>query len=254
MRWMPVREDCIIGGFNHLYTNDTTHNDVPGMMSVVDSTGQSGPADKAYFGDIEGKVWGVPAPTGPVGLAVPIYDASLAHGFSNSINYPMESGIVLYRSPTNDQLSLVTATGGADWVPSTTLSYVVNINLQTSVATNLFSLPVGERVYAAPTVFGNNVYFISSAGNIQVGIVSSLASNGSIYRIDLGGTNTTTVLASVKQGASEVAVDANGNVLAASVSGITQNANAGVDNSQTVYKLQSTTPKSLVVRAWLDLY
>ena len=47
------------------------------------------------------------------------------------------------------------------------------------------------------------------------------------------------MLATVKQGASEVAVDASGNVIAASATGITQNGNAGVDTSQARIALQN---------------
>jgi hypothetical protein len=73
-------------------------------------------------------------------------------------------------------------------------------------------------------------------------------------RIDLGNTPSVTTLATVKQGASEVAVDANGNVIAASATGITQNSNSGVDNSQKTQALQNGSVKTLTVRAWLDLH
>ena len=66
--------------------------------------------------------------------------------------------------------------------------------------------------------------------------------------------NTGLGLAVLKQGASEVAVDANGNVVAASATGITQNGNAGVDKSQQTLALQNAAQKPMTVRAWLDLH
>jgi hypothetical protein len=108
-------------------------------------------------------------------------------------------------------------------------------------------------VYAVPTISGNNVYFITSLGSLQSAIGNSFTATGNLMRIDLGATPTVTTLATVKQGASEVAVDANGNVIAASATGITQNGNSGADTSKAT-ALQSNAKKPMTVRAWLDLH
>jgi flagellar capping protein FliD len=89
---------------------------------------------------------------------------------------------------------------------------------------------------------------------LQGGTGTDFTADGSLIRINLGSTPGSTTLASVKQGAAEVAVDNSGNVIAASTTGITQNNNAGRDVSQAVIALQNAAAKALSVRAWLDLH
>ena len=72
-------------------------------------------------------------------------------------------------------------------------------------------------------------------------------------RIEFDSTPQVTTLATVKQGASEVAVDANGNVIAASATGITQ-IGKGANDAQTTVALQNLAQKPMTVRAWLDLH
>jgi hypothetical protein len=239
----------VIWRFNHTYTSDTTHNDVPGALAVVDSAGDSGPADKVYFGDIEGKLWAVSAGNGATQTM--LLDNALAHGASGSVNYAIESGITLYRDPTTKDLDILGVTGGADWVPSTTLSYIFKYDTNTNTATpSLVTLGTNERIYAVPTVSGNSAYVISSLGQLQTAIGNSFSATGNLIRVDLG-TGASTTLATVKQGASEVAVDSTGNVIAASATGITENGNSG-HNTATSYSLQNGTQKLTKVRAWLD--
>jgi hypothetical protein len=249
---LNAEDGSVIWRVNKVYANDTTHNDVPGTVAVVDDSGGGGPVDKVYFGDLEGKVWQVDARDGS--RATVIFDAAATYLPASSINYPIESGITLYRDPTTSHLMALGVTSGADWVPSTTLSRVFNVDLSTGAATTLATLGSGERVYAVPTISGNNVYFITSSGSLQSAIGTSFTATGSLVRIDLGNTPSVTTLATVRQGASEVAVDASGNVIAASATGITQNGNSGVDTSQTALKLQNAAAKPMAVRAWLDLH
>jgi hypothetical protein len=239
---------AVIWRYNRTYPNDTTHNDVPGTAAVIDSAGDFGPVNQVWFGDVEGKVWSIAAATG---TATMNYDAAQANGQSGSINYPIESAVVLYRDPGSQDLDVLGVTGGADWVPSTTLSRVFRYDAKTGVATNVGT---GERVYAVPTIAGNQAYIITSLGQLQSAIGNSFTSTGNIIRINLGSTPGTTTLATVKQGAGEVAVDGSGNVIAASATGITQNGNAGRDQSQQVTSLQYLQAKLLKVRAWLDLH
>ncbi|HEY1584252.1 MAG TPA: hypothetical protein VGH63_01120, partial [Polyangia bacterium] len=250
----------VLWRYNKTYAHDTTHNDVPGVLATIDATQQSGPANEVYFGDIEGKVWQVSAKDGTGALDV--FDAAANYATATSVNYPIESGLVLYIDPTNTHLTTLGVTGGADWVPSTTFSEVFKVDLTNGLATvptadswtTAATLGTGERVYAVPTIFGNNAYFITSIGGLQSGIGASFTASGNLMRVDLGNTPGATVLASVKQGASEVAVDASGNIIAASATGITQNGNAGVDNSQSTISLQNKSAKPITVRAWLDLH
>lgn len=249
---LDAGDGSVIWRYNHTYVNDTTHNDVPGTAAVIDDVGDGGPVNKVYFGDLEGKVWQVAAGTGTPATAV--FDAAAKYLPATSVNYPIESGITLYRDPTSGHLSALGVTGGADWVPSSTLSQVFKIDLQTDAATTLTTLGAGERVYAVPTVSGNNVYFITSLGGLQSAIGNAFTATGNLMRIDLGNRPSVTTLATLKQGASEVGLDANGNVIAASATGITQNSNAGADKSQQTQALQNAAAKPMSVRAWLDLH
>jgi hypothetical protein len=114
---------------------------------------------------------------------------------------------------------------------------------------------VGERVYAVPTIYGNSAYLITATGNLQ-GVTGTdfSSAGGNLVRINLGSAGGSTTLATVKAGASEVAVDSAGNVVAASTSGLTKNANAGQDKSQAVVSLQNVAAKLVTVNAWLDLH
>ena len=116
--------------------------------------------------------------------------------------------MVLYRDPDNSHLSMLGVTGGADWVDPTVLSMVFRVDATNpSLYSNLLTLAPGERVYAVPTIYGNSAYFITSKGNLQ-GATAPIQLHGSLIRIGLGATPSVTTLASVKQGAAEVAVDA----------------------------------------------
>ncbi|HEX6836146.1 MAG TPA: hypothetical protein VF334_06210, partial [Polyangia bacterium] len=172
---------------------------------------------------------------------------------ATSVNYPIESGLVLYRDPSTQHLSTIGVTGSADWVPSTTFSQVFKVDLSTNTATTLTTLGAGERVYAVPTISNNSVYFITSIGNLQTAIGNSFTATGNLMRIEFDSTPQVTTLATVKQGASEVAVDANGNIVAASATGITQ-IGKGAADAQSTAALQNLASKPMTVRAWLDLH
>jgi hypothetical protein len=247
---LDASDGSVLWRVNKSYANDTTHNDVPGAVAVIDDAGDGGPVNKVYFGDLEGKVWSVNAADGSSATAV--FDAAATYLPANSVNYPIESGLVLYRDPTTAHLSTVGVTGSADWVPSTTLSKVFKVDLQTHAATTLTTLAAGERVYAVPTIANNSVYFITSVGNLQTAIGSSFTSTGNLVRIELDNAPQVTTLATVKQGASEVAVDAGGNVIAASATGITEVGKGSADAQATV-ALQNLAARPITVRAWLDL-
>ncbi|MGZ3405411.1 MAG: hypothetical protein ACXVAN_03140, partial [Polyangia bacterium] len=96
---LNAEDGSVIWRANKTYANDTTHNDVPGTVAVIDDVGDGGPVNKVYFGDLEGKVWRVNANDGTSVTA--LFDAATSYATSTSVNYPIESGIVLYRDPTN---------------------------------------------------------------------------------------------------------------------------------------------------------
>jgi hypothetical protein len=243
---------AVIWRYNKLFSYDTTHNDVPGTVVAIDASGSGGTASNVFFGDIEGRVWNLPAATGPTTTPTAIFDAPATYATALSVNYPIESGVVVYRDPTTSNLQVMGVTSGADWVPAATLTKVFRYDVKTTTATTLATLASGERVYAVPTVSGNNAYFITSMGNLQTAIGNSFTATGNLVRISLGATPTMTTLATVKQGASEVAVDGNGNIIAVSATGITQNGNSGVDKSQATVALQNAAQKLMSVRAWFD--
>jgi hypothetical protein len=243
----------VLWRLNHLYDTNTTNNDVPGTIAVIDAAGDGGPATKAYFAGIEGRVWSVDAATGN-NLTV-LYDAAAAHGAAGSTDYPVEAGVVLYRDPGNSHLSILGVTGGADWVDPNVPSSVFRVDATNpSVYSDLLTLAAGERVYAVPTIYGNSAYLITSKGNLQGGTGTDFTAQGSLIRIGLGSSSQVTTLASVTQGAAEVAVDSGGNVIAASTTGLTKNSNSGRDTSQTTISLQNAAAKQITVRAWLDLH
>jgi hypothetical protein len=243
----------VLWRINHLYENNTTNNDVPGTIAVIDAAGDGGPATKAYFSTIQGKVWSVDAITGANPTI--LYDAAAAHGNSGSTDYPIEAGVVLYRDPANSHLSILGVTGGADWVDPNVRSYVFRVDASNPGSySDLLTLAAGERVYAVPTIYGNSAYLITSKGNLQGGTGTDFTAQGSLIRIGLGTGNQVTTLASVTQGAAEVAVDSGGNIIAASTTGITKNSNSGRDTSQSTISLQNAAAKQITVRAWLDLH
>lgn len=250
---LDAGDGSVIWRLNQTYANDTMHNDVPGTVAIIDAAGDGGPVTKVYFGDLEGKVWQVSATDGTGATAV--FDAAATYQPANSVNYPIESGVVLYRDPTSSHLDAIGVTGSADWVPSATLSRVFKVDLTASpiTATTLTTLATGERVYAVPTIADNSVYFITSFGGLQSAIGNSFTATGNLMRIELDSGARVTTLATVKQGASEVAVDANGNVIAASATGITQ-IGKGANDAQSTVALQNLAQKPMTVRAWLDLH
>jgi hypothetical protein len=249
---LSANDGSVLWRVNKTYANDTTHNDVPGTVAIIDDLGDGGPINKVYFGDLEGKVWSLKAGDGSSATA--LWDAAATYLPSTSVNYPIESGLVLVRDPQTSHLNAIGVTSSADWVPSSTLSKVFKVDLSTSTATTLTTLGAGERVYAVPTVSGNSIYFITSIGSLQSAIGSSFTSTGNLMRIEFDNHPSVTTLATVKQGAAEVAVDANGNVIGASATGITQIGKGAADNQSNLALQNSTAQKPLTVRAWLDLH
>ena len=216
---LDAQDGSVIWRFNKTYANDTTHNDVPGVAAIIDDAGDGGPVNKVYFGDLEGKVWSIDATDRHAG------DGDLRRRRRSTCR-PTRSTIRSRAAwcstairPTRTSTSLG-VTGSADWVPSTTLLAGVQ------------GRPVDEhgddadharhrraRLRGADGVGQQRVLHHRRSAACSRRSAPASRATGNLMRIDLGNTPSVTTLATVKQGASEVAVDANGNVIAASAVG-----------------------------------
>ena len=99
-------------------TPRTTTCPAPSPSSTPRATAARSPRSTSAI--IEGKVWSVNAIDGTGATAA--FDAAATYLPANSINYPIESGLVLYHDPNTSHIDAIGVTGSADWVPSTTLS------------------------------------------------------------------------------------------------------------------------------------
>lgn len=252
---LDAANGSLVWQWNQLYarhipgTSTLVPNDVPGVPTATDTAGDGSVADKVYFGDLDGRIWELSASTG--GGANILYDAG-ADG------YPFAASVALFRDGTTNDLGVVGATSGADWVPSTVTSFVVSIDVQhyisgaTGLATVFWktALTAGERVYAAPTVVGSDVYVFTSFGNLRGNMGTSLADLGNIRRLALG-TGSVTLTASVGKGASDITIGSDGSIVAASVNGADILQNVGRNASGIAL---DTRVRPATVSAWLDLH
>lgn len=216
-------------------------NDPPGIPAGVNTTGDGGLDNWVFFGDLDGKIWAIDATKGTAPSS-PIYDAG-ADG------YPINAGVATYRDKTTGHVAVVAATGGKDWVPASYVEYTVAVDTSNSAQLFKTNFVAGERVYAAPTIWGNDVYFITSMGNFAGNIANSVTDAGNLQRVNLT-SGSRTVLAAVKKGSSEVDLDTSGNVVAASAAGETQNANASKDATGSAL---ANSARPFTIGAWLDL-
>ena len=151
--------------------------------------------NNVYFGDLEGKVWQV-ARQGRLGRAHRVFDAAANYLPANvgqlSDRERPRALPAIRRHRTSTPLGV---TGSADWVPSTTLSEVFKVDLHglastptTDTWSTVATLGTGERVYAVPTISGNNAYFITSLGGLQSAHRRLFTASGNLMRVDLGNT------------------------------------------------------------------
>src|SRR5439155_21279432 len=133
--------------------------------------------------------------------------------------------IALMRVATTNRLAVVGATGGRDWVQDS-VPFVFAVDAQkhltgnTGPGTVLWTraLSTNESVYAAPTIAGNDVYLVTSFGDLggSLGVLAGEA--GNVRRINLG-TGTISFTSAVKQGGGEAAVGPDGTLTVASTTG-----------------------------------
>ena len=200
---LDANDGSVIWRVNKTYLNDTTHNDVPGVAAIIDAAGDGGPISKVYLADIEGKVWAINAGDGS--SPTKIFDAATKYATSTSINYPIESGIALFRDTTAaHDLSIMGVTGGAGLgavddvqrgVQARSRTHPRHVNGDADDAGH-----AGDQRarLCATDDRGNNAYFITSIGNLQSSIGNSFTATGNLMRIDLG-TNASSTLAVVKR-------------------------------------------------------
>lgn len=245
----------VVWQWNHLYsrkipsTTTTVPNDVPAVPTAVDTTGDGSVSNKVYFGDLDGRMWEIDATTGTG--ANMLYDAG-ADG------YPFAASLAVFRDATTNNLGLVGVTGGADWVTTNLTGFVVAVDAQhyqsgnSGLGTQLWktNLGAGERVYAAPTVAGGDVYVFSSLGALNGNISSSLADLGVLRRISLG-SGSIGLTMSLYKSAAEVQVGTDGSIVAASTVGLNIIGNAGRNGTSVPLDNHA---KPATVNAWLDLH
>ncbi len=227
-------------------------NDVPPPPAVVSLQGDTGIIDSVFATDMDGNIWKLDAGKGTQTLIYPTSGAGTA-----AQGNPIETGVAIFRnSGTPHDLAVIGVTAGADWLPFSQVSKVLMVDVSTGANFRSMldgtpiSLPVGEHVYAAPTVKGDDVYIITSTGYFKGDIGGSYTDSGYLRRINLAN-GTDTQLAKVDKGASEVTVSADGSsVIGASDNGLTQVSNSGAStNGQS---LTSTVQKPITVKAWIN--
>ena len=244
----------VVWQWNHLYTRHIPStvtlvpNDIPGVPTTADTTGDGSVADRVYFGDLDGRIWEVVAGTGTAPGSA-LYDAG-ADG------YPFAASVSQFRDATSNDLSIVGVTSGADWVPSTIAAFTVAVDAQHHVSGSTGPgvvawktvLSAGERVYGAPTVAGGDVYLMSSFGNLRGDVGPTVTDAGNLRRLSLGN-GAITFTSAVGKGASEVAVGNDGTLVAASVGGENIITNPG---RNPVGPALESKYRPATIWAWLD--
>jgi len=151
-------------------------NDIPGAITLYDKDGDNF-VDRLYMGDMNGRLWELDAMTGenPHGTEtvdgvvrqIPLWNA----GVGNPISV---SPAIIKK---NDSAIIVFGTGGTDWAANDSQYKVYAIattpNPIKSYADGggtpfwLTVLPVGEKVWSAPTIFKNMIYIATATGSME---------------------------------------------------------------------------------------
>ncbi|MBW2734159.1 MAG: hypothetical protein JRH20_17355 [Deltaproteobacteria bacterium] len=210
-------------------------NDVPPRVMLVDRDGDKGYQTHAYFADLEGKVWEMDLGD-PTSNPVERWDANdILSGTAGKCDYPIAGPMSLYRDSAG-QLNLVLATGGISWAHSdaTTQQKVVvlrSISLGSTpqLYTVIHTMAPGERIYTAPVVVNEDIYFQSSEALVdQLSGWTSAGAAGTIYVSSVAGTlpGAASSLATVGMTGASLSVSTSGRVISASARGISLQTNA----------------------------
>ena len=164
-------------------------NDIPGAVTVFDVDGDTF-ADRIYVGDMNGRMWELAALDGTnphgtvqsgdnIGRQIPLFSAGIGNPISVS---PAVTG-------RNGQVILIFGTGGADWASNDKGYYVYSVDATAAgklsaaeKSANYDShggaidamwalpLPVGQKVWSAPTIAAEQVWVaVSSGGTLESG-------------------------------------------------------------------------------------
>jgi type IV pilus assembly protein PilY1 len=158
-------------------------NDIPGAVTLAD-TGGDNLMDRVYVGDMDGRLWELDAvdgtnPNGTVEVEgvtkqMPLWNAGVGKPISVSPAIVRDSG----------HLVLVFGTGGTDWAANGQAYsvYAVDATQKTTSPTYWdsdteqggagsllweFTLPVGEKVWSAPSVAAGLIFVATASGTME---------------------------------------------------------------------------------------
>lgn len=244
-----------VWNFNHQYTRTIPNrvnepNGVPATPVLVDRQGTVGCQTHVYVADYEGNLWELDATNGVSTTgSSPLWSASPSFSDPSTTlaNYPIVAPMSLYRD-SGQNLHILFATGGVYWAPSTSSiqQKIVDVKRLSSGVEHrvLATLDIGSRGYSGPLVVGNEVFVLTSAGQLDLLSSEMEIAGGKLERINLStGASTTLIQASMSMASAGVS-DSN-RVVATSVQGVAVVANDGADqtptkpDSETVGTIQS---------------
>jgi len=174
--------------FSSEYENSV--NDIPGAITTFDIDDDTF-ADRVYVGDMNGRFWALDA-TDPDPNVSGDPDRCIfknSNGdpvpmFSAGVNYPISVSPAITRH--NGHVVLVFGTGGADWAANDIANRVyvldatraeqlsqseIDANFSTfgaaEIRSHYLELPVGQKVWSAPTIAAGQIWVASAAGTME---------------------------------------------------------------------------------------
>ncbi len=250
---LAARDGSVLWTFSTAYTrtlpgsSQIVPNEMPGPPAVVDSS-NSGAEDRVYVADFEGKVWELSAVTGQnLNGTAPIYDVGpTPQGNVQPIGAPL----AVYRDLNTGHLTLLAATGGADWAAATDAYAVYAIDVDPMLARRgaaVCTAISSGRIFAAPTIAGNDVYLLASVGNLGGLLGSTLGDSGTLLRVNLS-SHQVTLSADAGKGQGAPVLTPDGKLAGVTVRDVVVVDNTGADNNHVLL----SGPAPLAFRAWLE--
>ncbi|MGA1870714.1 MAG: PQQ-binding-like beta-propeller repeat protein [bacterium] len=183
--------------FSQEYANAI--NDIPGAVTLFDHDGDNF-VDKVYVGDMNGRMWELDAHDGSnpngteeilgVECEIPLYNVG-------NVNHPISVSPAIIRNSMN-HVVLIFGTGGSDWA-SDEQNYALyaidvtdkleNKTYAAGAASTLWKIDLaeGEKVWSAPTVAAEQVFFATSFGTMESSDlrVDLMIKTGHLYCVDI---------------------------------------------------------------------